>query len=225
MGIGFGSVTTKIEAPQCADGYRPVAEAMWRFAQFGAAPTPPEGRYVLSAARRLDAAHGAIERVRDRIERFVDREEQFVGSIEWHRHVFAVIGDAEVAIITLHRAVDMAAKCPKELRLALGFPGFSASKRGALSELRDAYEHIDERALARARRKNQPVPIGVQLSTFDLARSLVVEKKFVYGPHSLGLHDEATKVMIETRDFLAAVWGELNVRAATAAQTTGRANT
>ena len=67
-------------------------------------PPGEQWRLVLSAARRLDAGHQQIERVREGVDSM-----PAMGSPAGRRRLYEVLGDAEMAIIAINRALDIAA--------------------------------------------------------------------------------------------------------------------
>jgi hypothetical protein len=200
-------MTINLAGPPRPDGYRPIANSMWRFARLGSSPSQVEAMYVLSAARRLDTSHAQFEHVREQLASI----NQHVGSIAWWDRVWTLLGDAEVAMISLHRALDMAAHLRKRLDIDIELPGFVASKRRDVREIRDAYEHIDARVFGQALRRGELVHDSKALEAFEFG-PLLVERRFRYGRWSLRIDDEATRLMVETRDYLLKVWGDLNVR-------------
>jgi len=189
------------EEPARPDGYRPIARQVWAWGMLVGVPSSEKTLLVLTAARRLDIAHSQFERLRSSLEKF---ESANPGSPDSQRRAFVLISEAELAIVSLHVAIKVARKLASDLRSPT-FPAFVEERWQAVREIRHAYEHIDERAAGKVRRKDHPDA----LSAFD-HQSLVPERRIRYADYSFGVDAEATQTIIETRDFLVAAFDELS---------------
>ncbi len=140
-------------------GYAPVANTVWTWYQFG---QHPENflHFMFSFARRLDTGHAlwasAIE------ER--DRAKELPG-IEARVGFISALATAEVAVVALHRAIRMAHSLVKKYRPDLDVPESADSVLEPLKEIRDAFEHIDERAESRSGQRGKFDPDA--LTIFD----------------------------------------------------------
>jgi hypothetical protein len=107
----------------------------WR----GVAGFPQDERYwfMASAARRVDFAHRQLERARDGVDTYSGDPAE----------ALAILADVEFALVAMHRAVEMAVGVNGRFETPTTLPAVVEAKRGAIKALRDAYEHIDERAL------------------------------------------------------------------------------
>ena len=104
--------------------------------------------YLFALARRLDAAHAAWElaiRERDnaRSEGAIGRRIGFVRALS----------EAEVAIIALHRAMQMLLRFNDVFPLGLEIPDSLRKLSPLVKDMRDAFEHIGERAQGNIRGK------------------------------------------------------------------------
>ena len=124
-------------------GYRPVANTVWTWHQF---VTERLGffLYFFALARRTDAAHAlwvsAIE-ARDKA-----RTEAGIPQRQAH---FNALAAAEVAIIALGRCYRMVSGLVEKYCPELQVPASVTNTRKAVLEMRNAFEHIDERAEAK----------------------------------------------------------------------------
>lgn len=164
-----------------------------------------------SAARRLDSGHLQIERVREGIATM-----PALGSPAGRWRMHEVIGDAELAIIALDKALDVIIdKLTGSFRLELPVPRLVRIKRPLVARLRDHYSHIDERALGKVWGKANPEAE----QAWDFA-ALFEDRKLTDGTESLSIDDEATELCVAARGHLVAAWAQL-VERGRAAQSAG----
>jgi hypothetical protein len=187
------------------DGYRPIVEPLWAWAQTVGIPQRQQSLLVLSAARRLDTGHLQVERVRDGIDSLLS-----LSSPAGREQLYEVLGDAEIALIALNRAITMAAKLNGLYRLPVSYPKIVSEKRSLLDNLRDAYEHVTIAhwiaSTGRRRGKRRCWGSGRSASLLRSAGSPMATTH-------LGLHEEMTRLVIATRDYLVKSWAELVARA------------
>jgi hypothetical protein len=181
------------------DGYEPLGLGLMVYAGASGFPYEEDFWYLISASRRLDTAHHMFERVREGIDSGTARN---MGGL------FAILGDVELAMIALYRAVDMAYRAGTKLNVKTRWPQNVKRKQKAIEELRDAYEHIDERALGKISKrrvdKKQAHTIfdNVYRKGKSLGEGLIKDRKLTYRQWSLGIDDEATDLFKSLRDYL-----------------------
>ena len=132
-------------------GYRPVANTVWTWHRF----SQEQQAYFLfffALARRTDAAHvlwvAAIE-ARDQA-----RNE---AGIPHRQGQFNALAAAEVAIVALGRCYRMMRTLVEKYCPGMELPDAVANTNKAVREMRNAFEHIDERAESKVdRRKVDP---------------------------------------------------------------------
>ena len=121
-------------------GYRPVANTVWTWHRFA---TERLGFFLFffALARRTDAAHAlwvsAIE-ARDKA-----RTE---GGNPQRQAAFNALAAAEVAIVALGRCYRMVSVLVEKYCPGIAVPDSVTKTREAVLEMRNAFEHIDERA-------------------------------------------------------------------------------
>ena len=149
-----------------------------------------------SAARRLDSGHLQIERVREGIATMPP-----LGSPAGRWQIHQVIGDAELAIIALDKALDIIIvnKLTASYRIKPSMPQIVLAKRPLVERLRDHYAHIDERALGKVFGKANPDAE----QAWEFA-ALFEHRKFSDGTECLSIDDEATELCIAARDYVVA---------------------
>lgn len=152
-------------------------------------------RYALAAARRLDMANELLIRVRA-IEDEVNANPDLPGP-QIRRGIFTVVGNVELAVISLGRAIAMIASLPDKFALAHDIPQTLTDCLPALQAIRNAYEHIEDRAFGTVRDKESPVA----LSIFDY-RDLLANDRIIYGEHTLDLAEEVPALLATARAAL-----------------------
>lgn len=181
------------------DGYQPLSNTIWTWMAIGPPPGTEElGRYLLAAARRLDTACRGFIRVRHAL---ASLEETMPGP-RARRAVFEIVGDIEVGVVALGRVVDMATEVGRLTPAAVSSPSSLEAVRPHLVEIRNAYEHIDDRARGQVRERPHPDA----LSIFDWT-ALFEEGVIRYGFHELSL-DQCFELLSEARVFLKQVASE-----------------
>ena len=165
---------------------------------------PAKMRYLLAASRRLDETNrrfGEIETHRKAL-----GEDGLTGPAI-RSHANALLGSVESALIGLGRTVDMADRANSLLGSNTPVPQSITTHKTAVVAIRNAYEHIEDRALGLERGQ----PHTNALTIFDYRR-LIEENIVVYGPHALNLDTDAPTLLSDARAFLKAVAGNPDAR-------------
>ena len=125
-----------------------------------------------------------------------------------------VLGDAELAIIAINKALKIAVSLIGRYSVRVPFPKIVAGKRLFIVRLRDHYEHVEDRAFGCVWGRPDVDAQGA----FERI-PLIRDRRFSDGTDSLGIDGEATELLIAARDYIVRVWAELVHRAHTAAVT------
>ena len=173
--------------------YRPIANTVWAWHQF---VTEQLGFFLFffALARRIDAAHAlwasAIE-ARDSA-----RERR--GSVAAQQAHFAALGAAEITIIALGRCYRMVSGLVERFCPELSVPDSVVETSAAVKAMRDAFEHIDERAGGK-------VKIGKlhpeALTIFDQP-DFVASSMLRYRQHELDFESQVIRALVECRELL-----------------------
>jgi hypothetical protein len=207
----IGPITATIECPSRDDGYKPICDPIWVWGRILGFPSLEEYRMLSSAARRLDSGHLQIERVREGIATMPPLESP---AGRWRMH--EVIGDAELGIIALDKALDIIInKLPGSFRVKLPIPQLVRAKWPLVGRLRDHYSHIDERALGKVWGKASP-----EAEKAWAFAALFEDRELTDGTESLSIDNEATELCVAARGYLVAAWQQL-VERGRAAQSEG----
>ena len=185
-----GEITVSIQdvdRPAKADsnGYATITNTVWTWINLPAAHIPPDVyRLLLAASRRLDTAYSLYSQTQHLLRGlsgdFRQKREQ----------VFTALGLSELLCIALSRAVRLLKQPPLRLRL----PTSIKNKTPALTKIRDAFEHIDERAGGKVKGK----PHADALSIFD-QKDFVSKGVLKYASHTLDLGSEVLPMLVDAR--------------------------
>ncbi|MGB9137579.1 MAG: hypothetical protein WCB73_10215 [Pseudonocardiaceae bacterium] len=201
-----GSVVLELEAIDAKESscraeneYVPITPVLWSWLVCGGVHDEAKARYLLAAARRLDAASvllAEVERLRGEL-----AQENLSGPIA-RRALFGLIAAVELAVIALGRVCDMVEKAGPLIGSSVPVPATIVTKRKALNELRNAYEHIEDRALGKVLGK--PHPDALTIFNHD---QLLRHDRISYAGFSLDLTHETPAMIAEARGFLKGVAG------------------
>lgn len=161
------------------DGYVPLTGVLWAWLSLGSNAALDHGyRYLLAAARRLDASQRQFREVKALLD-------TFGGGIAGPAHrapFFAMVGTVETAVVALGRAADMAIRLRQLVGVATPVPGELTACAPKLTTIRNAYEHIEDRALGQVQRVHHPDALTI----FDY-RALVEQRVITYAQDRLDL--------------------------------------
>ena len=200
--VDLGRLHAKIEQPARSDGYRPICEPLWVWGAIVGVPGQDAYRLFWSAARRLDTGHRQIERVRQALDNIPP-----IGSPAGRQSAHEIIGDAEMAVWAIDKALEIAVSLPGRFRIERTVPKALLEAQPLVSRLRDHYSHIEERALGLIKGK----PDASAEDAFEIT-TLVRRRILTDGRDSLDIDDEATTLCIQTRDYLIGAWTALTAR-------------
>ena len=193
----LGSVKIKLDdvdryAEKGPDGFAPVTNTLWTWSQIPPCPDETFFHYFLAASRRIDMAHSfwmsALDALRPR------QDEPFIKN---RVRVFNALGNAESMCIALNRAFMMITRPPAEFSVSTKPPREVETLHEAVRAVRDAFEHIDERATGRAREEDATQA----LSIFDQT-DLVSSGILTYANYSINLRSEVIPVLVAVRKFI-----------------------
>lgn len=195
--FSIDSVDTSV-AVKFEDGYASIANTVWTWLSlyptlFHKIVSEEVSRFLLSAARRLDASYEAFSLTRSKLKE-LDAVEY---GIRQRHLIFEIMGLVEMAIVAINRALQMALQIHKRYSVNVHFPDSVRDKLPPLKKMRNAYEHIEDRALGRVNNK----PHIDALSVFNYER-LFEEGIATYSSYELDIHNETTQLLIDTRQYL-----------------------
>ena len=179
--------------PMGLGGYRPIANTVWAWHQFS---TEQLGFFLFffALARRTDAAHAlwtAAIQARDRA-----REGQ--GSVSARQAHFQALGAAEMTIIALGRCYRMVNGLVEKFCPELKVPDSVATTRAAVKQMRDAFEHIDERAEGKVKIGE----IHPEALTIFHQPDFVASSVLRYRQHELDFESQVIRALVECRELI-----------------------
>ena len=193
--LSIDSEELDAKSPKGRGGYAPVADTIWTWYQIAGVEDTKLLMLVLAAARRLDATHvfwsetmGALEEA-----------PTLAGNLR-RSALFRALAMAEVTLISLSREMEMISRLEKEFSLGLQISEIFDSNMKALRRMRNALEHIDDRAMGQATD-----------GTADSAMSIFFQPYFVdqgiltYAGDALSFAEGAPLVLRECRELIKSV--------------------
>jgi hypothetical protein len=181
------------QAQPTSSGHVPLTSVLWTWLSIGTDHDEARTRFLLAAARRLDTANLLLIEVQERTDRL--NQDGLAGPAT-RRNLFELVGCVEQAVISLGRAVDMVLKARDQIGRDVPIPQVLTDAAEAVKDIRDAYEHIDERAAGNVWRRPHPDALTI----FDWRR-LLTEDVIVYGNHELELAEQVPALIAAMRQF------------------------
>jgi len=182
---------------QGVQGYVPLTPVLWTWMALGTHHSDDKRRYLLAAARRLDQAQTLFQRIEEL------RQSDPEGAPATRRAVFELVGATELAVVSLSRALDMCIKARSAIGATAPVPREITRKRDAVTSIRNAYEHIEDRALGNV--KKSPHPDALTIFKHD---RVVIDGIVEYGADQLDLATDVPQLIQTARQFLKDVAGE-----------------
>ena len=174
-------------------GYAPVANTVWTWYRI-VGEQLGFFLFFFSLARRIDAAHAlwtlAVQ------EREKAKEE---GAISQRTGFLNALATAEVTIIALHRAIAMVYSLTDKFCPNLEVPNNVQGIRDAVWEMRNAFEHIDERAEGRVGRSKEMQSDA--LTIFDQP-DFIESSILSYKTYSLNFDEDVLSALLECRELV-----------------------
>ena len=144
--LSISSDEIDARSPKGRGGYAPVSDTIWTWYRFVGADDQSLLMLLLATARRLDATHVFWSATMDALE----QSATLVG-IERRSTLFRALAMAEVTVISMSRGIEMLHRMEEEFHLGLQIPEKIRSFRKTLRRMRNALEHIDDRAMGEAK--------------------------------------------------------------------------
>ena len=172
--------------------YAPITNTVWTWSQIPPHESEKFLNYTLALARRLDQAHALYVQVMQKL----DQHQEETG-IPARNQAFNALADAESMCLALSRAIRMISNASNKIDLKTSVPPGLQAIEEPVTAIRDAFEHIDERALGVAR-KETPADA---LSIFDQG-DLVTSGVLSYAEYSLSLPLDVLPNLVNARQLL-----------------------
>ena len=178
------------------DGYAAVSNTVWTWPQVGPSPDPALFRLLVAAARRLDTAHDLCVNALNELGMGSRPGEPF---IKTRARVFKALGYAELMCVALNRAIRMIKTIPSKFSVSVAIPKTVDVIFPALKDIRDALEHIEERAFAIVNARGDRHPDALTIFDQD---DFFASGVLRYANHSLGIRADVVPALISSREFI-----------------------
>ena len=180
------------QSPPGPVGYAPISNTIWTWFRVPPQSSATRFRLLSAAARRLDSAHALC--VATLLSLRIPPNTPF---LQTRSQFFEAWGHAELMCISLNRALsildDIRCRFPAEE----AFPESVSHLRSTITALRNAFEHIEDRALGNVRGEVHPDA----LSVFD-QQELFSHGVLRYGDHSLSVATQVIPLLTDSRRYL-----------------------
>ena len=174
------------------DGYAALTNTVWTWLQIPPSSSLAFFLYMLAASRRLDGAHalcvGALRELGDR------PDEPFMKT---RTRIFGALGNAESMCIALNRAFVMISDVGARFSVKVAVPSEVEAIQDAVLAIRNAFEHIDERAFGNARQETPVEAISI-FNQADLVKSATLR----YGNYELDLRTQVIPALVAARQYI-----------------------
>ena len=166
--LSFSSDEIDARSPKGRGGYAPVADTVWTWFRLVGAKDQSLLMLLLAAARRLDATHVFWSTTMEALEESGD-----LAGIKRRSTLFRALAMAEVTVISLSRGMEMLYRLEQEFRLGLQIPKEIGSLRMPLRRMRNAMEHIDDRALGEAKDGSADSALSIFVQPYFVDRGVL----------------------------------------------------
>ena len=174
------------------NGYAPITNTVWTWLQIPPHQSEAFSHYMLATARRLDQAHALCVQVLDVLASLPEEH-----GIPMRTRVFNALANSESMCLALSRAIRMIRNAADKFNVTTPVHPDLLSVEEPATAIRDAFEHMDERALGIARRET---PTDA-LSIFNQG-DLVSGRALRYAGYSLSLTLDVLPNLVKARQFL-----------------------
>ena len=207
-----------------AGGYAPTANVVWTWLTL-----PPKAdqqvfiEYLLGASRRIDEGHAHCQRALSHLNHLQEMDSTSSNrkaptNRKWippqaafraRESAAEAWGAAESMCVSLSRVVGMIADAQRTIGTTIAVPVEIGRIERAVTAIRNAVEHIDERAAGRARREHP----GDAVSIFDQT-DLFAAGVLRYAGHALDISQDVVPALLAGRRFIleaATMYGETKI--------------
>ena len=174
------------------DGYAAITNTVWTWLQLPPHQSEAFFHYMLAAARRLDQAHGLCVQVLQELDRLPEEH-----GFPRRDRLFNALANSESMCLALSRAIRMIRNSADRFSVTTPVHPDLQGIQEQATAIRDAFEHIDERAFGEARRETPTEAMSV----FDQG-DLVSGRVLRYAGHSLSLPIDILPNLVKARQFL-----------------------
>lgn len=174
-----------------SNGYAPVTYTIHTWLKLCAPVDQKLFLFLVAASKRLDTAYFAYSQL-------VSIVKEISGPFPHQcQKMITVLGISEFLCIALNRAVNMLQQISEKFPINLQLPDSITRRAQSLREIRNAFEHIEQRALGQVRTKDHQDAFTI----FD-QRKLFTEGMLIYGNHRLSIQEDIIKILLDARQAI-----------------------
>lgn len=189
--ILFSIIDIDKHATKYEDGYSSITNTLWTWLIIGSPSNMVIFRLLLATARRLDAAHSLLIDI-------LKRRDNIQGSFIFQREsAFDALALAEIFIITLSRSINLVYKIKGCAKSLTDLPLEVRKIKKTIEEMRNAFEHIDDRAFGRVKKN-----INFEATSIFEQHEFIPEGKLSYLHYKIDLIKEAPRLLVLIREYL-----------------------
>lgn len=179
--------------PMESDGYRAVANTVWTWYSITHGAELDFFLFLFALARRTDAAHAVWKLAVEALE-----QARTESGISQRLTQFNALAAAEVAVISLGRCYYMVDTLVQKYCGELQPPENIKKTRDAVGDMRNAFEHIDERADGKINREKRD---SSALTIFDQPH-FVSASILQYQNHRLHFEKDVINALVDCRELI-----------------------
>ena len=181
------------QSPPGLGGYAPVSNTVWTWYNIVSKPADFV-RYLYSLARRLDVAHALWQSA-------IQQRDQAKSQGGFHRRqgFLMALSEAEVTVIALHRAMHMLLRFNSVFPIGLEIPDHLHGREKVIRDMRNAFEHIDERAQGKVHRAGK---VDAEALTIFDQPDFVDSSILRYRGNELHFHDDVLAALLNCRELV-----------------------
>lgn len=176
------------------DGFAPISNTLWTWLTVGTPLSLELFNHLLATGRRLDGTHLLLRDVTNRMAtlsgNFIARRDQF----------FRAFALAEILVVALGRTIDLAQLLKDNFGVKAIPPAEMTKLAESIRELRNAFEHIEDRAMGRVRGKPHPDAFTI-FNQHEFVSTLTLS----YGSHRVSLGDDIAPLLVKLRLYILSV--------------------
>jgi len=117
--------------------------------------------------------------------------------MELRDKIYETIAAVEMAVVAINRVLQMTEQLRTRLGVQVSLPLNVVQKLPEIKQIRNAYEHIEDRAFGMV--YNRPDPEALTVFNFD---TLFRNRAVTYGQCSLNIDQECTDLIISAREYI-----------------------
>ena len=193
--LSIDSEELDAKSPKGKGGYAPISDTIWTWYRIAGVEDSSLLLLLLAAARRLDATHVFWAATMEALD-----EAQSLESKGRRATLFRALAMAEVTLISLSRATEMIRRLENEFRLGLQFPEKFESNKRVLRRMRNALEHIDDRAMGQATDGTAESALSIFFQPYFVDQGVLT-----YSGHALSFAEGVPLVLRECRELMKSV--------------------